>query len=184
MTLSKIVLSLFAATFVASFASADTYVEPALNFVDNLNGSVTLQVVTTPSNGSVGTEISAVDGSITGTGSLVFTNAFITDPSTFVHANPGHNPITGTITDGLYLDSLNQNKIFVSFGGSHPSKGALDFLTIEYTGVGTINAFGLVAQRGQIHYPAMVSIDVVPEPCGLLLMGVTCMCAMALRHRL
>jgi len=125
MTLSKIVLSLFAATFVASFASANTYVEPALNFVDNLNGSVTLQVVT-ESSGSVATEISAVDGSITGTGSLVFTNAFITDPSTFGWANPGNNPITGGITDGLYLDALNQNKIFASFGSGIRDPGSWD----------------------------------------------------------
>lgn len=111
---------------------------PTLQWVDN-GGSATLQIV--PSGvGSIAPEIlvSSLD--------VDLTNAVVADAVTFDTANPGANPITSTTTTGLYLDLAN-DQLFASFGSVVlASTTPVDFLTIDYTGTGTVNASGLVAE--------------------------------------
>lgn len=169
-------------TFLAALAAAATAVaQPSLNFVDNGPGSVTLQVVT-DANGSVATEIAAVDGGLLGSGDITFTNAFIADPATFDTPNPGNNPITGTVTTGLDLSNIATNEIFASFGSGILGVGAFDFLTVEFTGTGTIDAFGIIAQQG-VNHDVITSIDVVPEPASALLLASITFCYGAIRFR-
>lgn len=164
-----------------SLATAAFAQPPSLNLVDNRNGSVTLQVVSNV-DGSVATEITTVDGGLLGTGDLTFTGAFIADPSTFDFANPGNNPITGTITEGLFLDSLATNEIFASFGSVILTPGTFDFLTVTFTGVGRIDAFGEIAQQ-RISNNVFASIDVVPEPSSVALALLGCVRLARTRRR-
>lgn len=171
---------LLLALLLAAAASAPVFAQPSLAFVDNMNNSVTLQIVL-DDTGSTASEITAVDGGLLGTGDITFTGAFIADPSAFDTPNPGFNPITGTVTDGLYLDALATNEVFASFGSAILSPGAYDFLTITYEGIGTIDAFGIVAQLGVSH-DVIASIDVVPEPSAALLAGLALVGAFSRRR--
>lgn len=146
--------------------------QPSLAIVNNNDGSVTVQVVTDDS-GSIATEITAVDGGFLGTGDITFTGAFIADPATFDTSNPGMNPITGGITEGLYLDALATNEIFASFGTGILGVGTFDFLTITYEGTGMIDAFGIIAQQG-VNHDAFASITIVPEPAAASLVALAC----------
>ncbi|MEN1679064.1 MAG: PEP-CTERM sorting domain-containing protein [Planctomycetota bacterium] len=154
---------------------------PSLNLVDNFDGSVTLQIISNE-NGSVATGLTAVDGGLLGTGDITFTGAFLADPTTFDFEIPGNNPITGTVTEGLYLDSLATNEIFASFGSVILTPGTFDFLTITFTGAGRIDAFGEIAQQGVINN-VIASIDVVPEPSTLALAVLGGLGAIRLRRR-
>ena len=160
----------FATLLTASCLSTPTVdAAPMLGFVDNLDGSVTLQVITDAA-GSVATEI-GVTGGISASGGLQFTGASIADPAVFDTATPGNNPFTAGVTVGLFLDNLASNEIFASFGSGVLGVGVFDFLDINFVGTGTIDAFGLVAQQGVNNTGLTASIDVsfIPEPsCALL----------------
>ncbi len=141
---------------------------PTIGFVDNLDGTVTLQV--TPSGtGPIATELAAA---VSGLGGLDITAVALVDAATFDIALPGNNPFTGGVTNGLQVDLVNDT-IFASFGSIVLSSASpLDFLLISYTGVGTIDAFGLVAEGGQNFTGLAASIAVgIPEPGTLLLAG-------------
>lgn len=111
---------------------------PSLSFVDNLDGTVTLQI--TPSGtGSIATEIAV-------TADFDLTTAVVEDAVTFDTDNPGNNPQTATVTNGLVNDLAN-DQLFASHGSIVlNSATAVSYLTIGYTGSGTISAAGLVAE--------------------------------------
>lgn len=146
---------------VCSVASHATAL-PTIQFVDNGNSSVTLQIVT-DDVGVTASELSFLDGGVSASGSIQFTDAFIADPVSFDTPLPGNNPFTGGVTFGLYLDEIGDNRVFVSYGSAILNPGAYDFLTIEYTGGGTIQASGLVSTSSVLNDGLFASIR-VPEP--------------------
>ncbi|TWT99116.1 hypothetical protein Pla108_00490 [Botrimarina colliarenosi] len=140
---------------------------PTIQFVDNGDGTVTLQIVAYES-GSTGSELAfSVD---VGDG-LLITSAVIADSATFDMANPGDNPFTGTVTNGLYTDFV-ANQVFASYGSGILSPGTYDFLTLGVSGNGTLNATGVVSQQGMLNSGLSASIDLVPEPTSALLLTV------------
>lgn len=145
---------------LAALAASPALAMPSLQFVDNLDSSVTLQIAT-PDNGSLAAEVAVVVDASPG---LSITGVSIADPAVFDTANPGFNPFTGGITDGLYLDELASGQLFASFGSAVVPPGVYDFLAIEFSGEGTLTASGLVAALGVNNTGLTASIDVVPEP--------------------
>ena len=139
--------------------------QPLLTFVDNSDGSVTLQVIPSAPDSSIATEISTT----VSVGDVSLTNVSV-NSEVFDFENPGLNPFTETVTFGLWQ---NNNDIFASFGsqilsGTEP----VDFLHISFEGTGTIEASGLVADNGQVFTGLTASIEVsnvVPEPVSALL---------------
>jgi hypothetical protein len=144
--LMKKIILLCVAVFATASASP-VGAAPMLSFLDNNNGSVTLQI--TPDAallpGSLGAETAL---SVQGIG-IDFTGVSIANPAVWDTANPGSNPFTGSVTDGLYLN-LPLNQIFASYGSAVLNSAApTNFLTINYTGAGSILANGSVAQGAQ-----------------------------------
>ncbi len=154
--------ALLAAVCVSTVTAA-----PMIQFVDNMDSTVTLQIVTDLS-GSTASEIAfAVEVG----GGLSLNSAMVVDP-VFDTANPGDNPFTGTVTDGLYTDFV-ANEVFASYGSAVLSPGVYDFLKLGVSGYGTLNATGLVAQSAMSFSNLSASITVVPEPAtaALVLLG-------------
>lgn len=156
------------AACMAALTAASAHAAPMIEFVDNLDGSVSLQVVTDAS-GSLGAELAVAVESSPG---LQITGATI-NTALFDDANPGDSPfipgvmIGGDVT-GLDLDLAN-NRFFAAYGAGDLGIGSFEFASITYEGVGTINAFGLVAQAGALNDGLTASIDVIPEPTTVLL---------------
>lgn len=122
---------------------------PVLQFVDNFDNTATLQVVT-DATGSLGAEI-AVE-IVTGPG-LQITGASV-NTAVWDFANPGDNPYIpglkiGGDSTGLWTDLAN-NRLFASFGSGVVGVGTFDFLTLDYSGYGSLEASGWVAQLGQL----------------------------------
>lgn len=178
-TLSMLFLAL-------SLAASASYVSaaPMIGFVDNFDGSVTLQVI--PSGtGSLATEIAAT---VSVSNTVTITNVELADSIIFDTENPGANPFTGGVTFGLYEDG---NDIFASFGtGILMSSAPVDFLTLSYMGSGEIEAFGLLGEGGQLFENLSTSIVVsdatqnnIPEPASLFLVAAATLFGAARRTR-
>jgi len=82
----------------------------------------------------------------------------------------------GGDSTGVWQNPLDPNEIFVSYGsGVLTAAGPTSLLNIPFTGFGTIEAEGLVAQAVPGVPPSAVfdgltaSLTVVPEPAGVLL---------------
>lgn len=162
MTMNRFALVAAACFLIASPAAA----APDIDLIDNMDGSVMLRVL--PSGtGSIATELAVTIG---GTG-ITITDVVVADVVVFDTANPGNNPFTSSETTGLYH---NGNDVFASYGSMILSSATpVNFLQISYTGSGTIDAFGLVAE-GALNFTGLTaSIDVitVPEPATVLLAG-------------
>lgn len=178
-TLSMLFLAL-------SLAASASYVSaaPMIGFVDNFDGSVTLQVI--PSGtGSIGAEIAAT---VTVSNTVTITDVELADPSIFDVELPGNNPFTGGVTVGLYE---NGNDIFASYGSIvFTDADPVDFLTLSYTGMGEIEAFGLLGEGGQLFENLSTSIVVsdatqnnIPEPNSLFLVAAATLFGAARRTR-
>lgn len=154
------------AAMLAAFTTLPAVAAPMIQFVDNLDNSVTLQVVTDAS-GSLGAELGvAVEAS-----GLTLTNATV-NTALFDDANPGDNPFIngldnpiGGDTTGLYVD-FSQGQVFGAFGSQVVGIGTFDFLTLEFEGMGTLNASGVVAQQGLLGdvLEASIAVAEIPEP--------------------
>lgn len=158
---------LFPAAIVAALFAAPACAAPMLQFVDNLDSSVTLQVVT-DAGGSLAAE-TAVEV-VAGPG-LDLTSVVIADSGVWDTSNPGSNPFTNSVTFGIYEDFAN-DRLFVSYGSGVVSPGTYDFLTIGYSGTGTLEASGLIAQQG-VNNQVGARIDlVIPEPTTAVLAAI------------
>ncbi len=171
---------LCAAVAAVAFASP-VGAAPSIQFVDNLDSTVTLQVVTT-ANGSLGAELAVEVAASPG---LLITSAVI-NTSVFDVANPGNNPFIpgspiGGDSIGLWTN-LQLGQVFASYGSGIVSPGAYDFLTLGYSGMGTLQAFGLVAAQGQTTSGLTASINVIPEPATAALVGLAMTGAFARRR--
>ena len=134
----------FACVAALSALTVPALAAPSLSLVDNGGGSATLQVVLDV-DGSVATEITveAVSGL-----SLDAASVLNFGPSdTWEVENPGNNPYTGGVTNGLSLDLAN-DRLFASYGSGALVAGTYDLLDLTYSGTGDLNAAGLVAQLG------------------------------------
>lgn len=125
------------------------FAAPVLQFVDNFDNTATLQVVT-DATGSLGAEI-AVE-IVTGPG-LQITGATV-NTAVWDTPNPGDNPYIpgvkiGGDSMGLWTDLAN-DRLFASFGSGIVGVGTFDFLTLDYSGFGSLEASGYVAQLGQL----------------------------------
>jgi hypothetical protein len=154
---------------------------PSIQFVDNLDSTVTLQVVTT-ANGSLGAEL-AVE--VSASPGLLITSAVI-NSAVFDTANPGDNPFipgspVGGDTNGLWTN-FPLGQIFASYGSGVVSPGTYDFLTLGVSGVGTLDAFGLVASQGQLNSGLSASITLIPEPMSAALVGLAAFAGFARRR--
>lgn len=152
---------LFPAALMAALFAAPVGAAPMIQFVDNLDSSVTLQVVT-DANGSLGAEV-AVEVITDG---LEITNVTV-DTGNFDTPNPGDNPfipgvMIGGDSTGLWTD-LPNGQVFASYGSGNLGIGAFDFLTLHYQGVGTLEAFGTVAQQA-LNNNVSASFEAIPEP--------------------
>ena len=126
---------------LSAIFAAPALAVPSLSFIDNANGTVTLQVTPT-GTGSIATEI------LVSSADVDITSAILADAVTFDTTNPGNNPYTASVTTGLDLD-LPGDQLFGSHGSIVlASSSAVSYLTIGYTGAGTISALGLVAEGG------------------------------------
>jgi len=114
-------------------------------------------------------------------------NVEVGDAAIWDTPNPGNNPFTGTETDGIYIDFVNDNS-FAAYGSAVVTSGdPTQFLKITTAGPGLTtlrygtaasgdpNKGNLIAQAGQTFsgYTGVVS---VPEPATALLtvMGILC----------
>lgn len=140
---------------------------PTIQFVDNGDGTVTLQIVT-EQIGSTGTELAFT---VEVGGTLSIDDAYVVDTATFDTENPGDNPFTGGVTEGLFTD-FGANQVFASFGSGIIDAGTYDFLTLELSGVGTLSADGVVSQLGQLNGGLNATIGFVPEPGSALLAAI------------
>lgn len=171
----KVTHSCLAAALAVACA-APLSAAPMIQFVDNMDSTVTLQIVADAA-GSTASELAfAVE---VGDG-LSIDSAMIVD-SVFDTANPGDNPFTGTVTNGLYTD-FPANEVFVSYGSDVLSPGTYDFLKLGVTGFGTLNASGIVAQLGVTGPTLTASITLVPEPTSAVLVAL-CAAGFAGRRR-
>ncbi|QDV75518.1 PEP-CTERM sorting domain-containing protein [Botrimarina mediterranea] len=148
---------------------------PTIQFVNNGNGTVTLQIVAYET-GSTGSELAF---SVQVGDGLSIESAMIVD-SVFDTPNPGDNPFTGTVTNGLYTNFA-ANQVFASYGSDTLSPGIYDFLTLGVSGYGTLEATGLVAQLGSLNPGLTASITLVPEPTTAVLVGLATLAAFARR---
>lgn len=172
---------LLCAAVVAVACASPVLAAPSFQFVNNFNNTVTLQVVTTGA-GSLGVETAvtlAVPPTIDLLGATVNTSIFDTP-------NPGDNPFipgspVGGDSFGLALD-LPNDRLFASFGSGPVSPGAYNFLTIAYSGYGTITASGLVGAQGQLTSGLTASITLIPEPTTTALVGLATLAAFARRR--
>lgn len=166
---------------VFSCAASWTEAAPILQFSDNMDGTISLQVVT-DDVGSLGAEV-AVE--LSATPGLILTDVTV-NTLLFDTPNPGDNPFiagspVGGDSMGLWTDFPN-NRAFASFGTGNPGIGTFDFLTLSFEGVGEFQAFGLVAQAGQLNDGLFANFTVVPEPTAIAAL-VGCLLTVAGRSR-
>lgn len=125
-----------------------------------------------------------------GNGSIAVELAFAVDDTDLLsvdvntaawdHENPGYNPFTDTITDGLWLDLIG-DRTFGAFGSiNFPTALPVELFTINTAGLvlttvrygeaasGSTTMGNLMAQGGQNFYGYTGSVT-VPEPAGSLL---------------
>lgn len=121
--------------------------QPALDLVELGPNSVALQILADDS-GSLATELVIRESSGGNFGNLQLTGAVVTEPLIFDTPIPGNNPLTGTVTHGLYLDGMPSNEVFASYGSAVVASGAIELLTITFVGRGPVEVTGRVAQRG------------------------------------
>lgn len=150
-------------------AAATSSAAPSLQFANDTGSSVTLQVIT-DAVGALGAEV-AVE--IVASPTLELTGATI-NTLFWDEANPGDNPFipgspVGGDSNGLWTNfSLGQ--VFAAFGSAGQTVGTHDFITLDYTGSGDLDAFGYVAQLGVLGDLQTASVSVgVPEPASLAL---------------
>jgi len=113
----------------------------------------------------------------------------IADPSAWPNANPGNNPYTGGITNGIYIDLLN-DRSFAAYGSTYlTSEAPTEFLKITTAGTGptTVNWLGAYGGKGRIaqagqNFDLYVGSVTVPEPATALL-AVACAAAIGLVRR-
>lgn len=154
---------------------------PSIQFVDNLDSTVTLQIVTT-GNGSIGAELAVEVAASPG----LLINSAVINSSVFDTANPGDNPFipgspVGGDSTGLWTN-LPLGRVFASYGSGIVNAGTYDFLTLGYSGSGTLQASGKVASQGGLTSGLTASIDVVPEPTTAALVGLATLAAFARRR--
>lgn len=172
---------LFAVT-VVSLLTASSQAQPTIQFVDNLDQTVTLQIVTDAS-GSLAAELAVAVQASPG---LDITSAVV-NTAVFDTANPGDSPfIPGSAIGGdvVGLDFNDaDDEVFAAFGSGVVGLGAFDYLTLGYQGAGTLDAFGVVAQLGVANQvSASIAVPTIPEPTTGVLVGVTLLGA-GLRRR-
>lgn len=154
---------------------------PSIKFVNNLNNTVTLQVVTT-ANGSLGAELAVQVNTSPG---LLITSAVI-NSAVFDTPNPGDNPFipgspVGGDTTGLWTN-FPQGKVFASYGSGVVAPGTYNFLTLGVSGYGQLSASGLVAAQGQLNSGLSASITLIPEPTTAALVGLATLAAFGRRR--
>lgn len=141
----------FACLAAVAAMSAPALAAPSLSLSES-GGTVTLSV-TSDAAGSMGAEITI-------TSDLVLSNAAIANATVWDTANPGDNPLSGTTTNGLWLNELANGDLFVSYGSDDVAAGTYNLLTFDYTGSGAISAEGIVAQLGALGSVLTDSINV------------------------
>lgn len=156
---------------------------PMIFLVDNGDGTVTLQVETSQP-GSLGAELSV---SLMMSDGVALTDAIV-NTALFDTPNPGDNPFIpgsplGGDTTGLFTD-FQAGEVFASFGSGDLGVGTFDFMTLSFEGQGTIDAFGFVAQGGQLGDFLLTQVSVVPEPGALASLATLGFAAVAARRRL
>jgi hypothetical protein len=154
---------------------------PLIQLVDNLDSTVTLQIVTT-ATGSLGVE-TAVTLEMPPTLNLVGATV---NTSIFDTPDPGDNPFiagspVGGDSSGLWLDLLN-DRLFASYGSVVVMAGAYDFLTIAYSGYGSINASGVVGLQGVLTDVSSNITVGVPEPTTAALVGLAAIATITRRR--
>lgn len=144
---------------LSAIIAAPALAAPSLSFIDNEDGTVTLQVTPT-GTGSIATEVFV-------SADFDLTTAVMDNSAVFDYENTGNNPITSTITTGLQND-LGNDQLFASHGSIvFNSSAAVNYLTIGYTGVGTISASGsLLAEGGENFTGLSASIEIDPDLLG------------------
>ncbi|TWT66857.1 hypothetical protein Pla123a_45550 [Posidoniimonas polymericola] len=158
------------AALVCVAAAATSSATPTLQFANDTGSSVTLQVVTDDSS-SIGAEV-AIE--INAGPTLELTGATV-NTAFWDYANPGDNPFipgapVGGDSFGLWTDfALGQ--VFAAFGSGFNPMGVHDFITIDYTGSGSLMAEGFLAQNGVLGAIQTANVDLVgvPEPAALAL---------------
>jgi len=133
---------------------------PSITVVDNLNGTGSLNVVTTAA-GSIAAELTLELTGATLTGATINSSIFDT-------ANPGDSPfIPGTVNggdaNGLVLGLAN-NRLFASFGSGNRAVGTHKLLDFTYTGSGTAKGDGFVGSIGALTDVAAVTINIGALP--------------------
>ncbi|MGD9637325.1 MAG: hypothetical protein AB7G28_21895 [Pirellulales bacterium] len=117
----------------------------------------------------------------------------IADPASWPLANPGNNPYTGGITDGIYIDLIN-DRSFAAYGSTYFTTGtSKSFLKITTAGSGaTTLRYGVaasgnpvngarIAQAGQ-NFDGYTGIVSIPEP-GAIVLALVAAVAVALPRR-
>lgn len=152
------------AALLAVLTSASAMAAPMIQFANDTGSSVTLQIVT-DAVGSVGAELAVEVQTSPG---LMLTGA--TPNLTDFFPNPGDNPFIpgspiGGDTTGLFVDT-NAGQVFAAYGSTAILQvGTFDFLTLDYTGSGSLDATGVVAQLGVLGDVLFATADVgIPEP--------------------
>ena len=172
---------LLCAAVVAVACASPVLAAPSIKFVNNLNNTVTLQVVTT-ANGSLGTELAVQVNTSPG---LLITSAVI-NSAVFDTPNPGNNPFipgspVGGDSNGLWTN-FPMGQVFASYGSGVVVPGTYNFLTLGVSGYGQLSAFGSVAAQGQNNPGLTANITLVPEPTAAVLVGLASIAAFARRR--
>ena len=87
------------------------------------------------------------------------------DDSMWTAENPGNNPHTGTVTNGVWTDGGAGEKLFVALGSERNSGNRVSVLQMVTTGT-VINWSGIIAQAGA-NNQVSGSYDTVPEPAAV-----------------
>lgn len=123
---------------------------PSIGIVDNGDGTGVVQI-TTDAAGALGVELALEIAGAT------LTSVTLADSVFFDTANPGDSPfIAGSVVGGdtMGLDDVDlvAGTAFAAFG-SQPAAASTtyDFLNFSFTGTGTAQAYGLVAQGASLN---------------------------------
>ncbi len=139
-----------------------------------------------------------------GSGSMAVELAFAVDDTDLLgvdvntaawdHENPGNNPFTGTVTDGLWLDLI-ADQTFGAFGSiDFATADPVELFTIETAGLGLATvrygtaasgdpALGARIAQGAQNFDGYTGSVTVPEPTsGVLIVAGLAMLAGALRR--
>jgi len=137
----------FACVAALGALASPAVAQPSIALTDNMDGTATLSV--TPGSGGtlVNPSSLAVELDIVGSGGITLGAPTIADSLVWDEANPGDNPFIagspiGGDSTGIWVDPMDVNNIFASYGSDVVS-AASDFLTIPYSGTGTITVGGL-----------------------------------------